>query len=83
MLQPKLIGQTLHSRPCGRVRRVAVNVAGDADRTVSEQNGHRLDVHTGLKSRHGGTVPQGVDPDAFDASLRGGNLDVALRAVGG
>jgi hypothetical protein len=50
---------------------------------VSEQIGHRLDVHTGLKPRHGGTVPQGVDPDTFDASLRGGNLGVALRAVGG
>ena len=59
LLKAKSAGQPVDSGPCGRVRRVAVDVAGNADRAVPEQIGNRLDVHASLKPRHGRAVPQG------------------------
>lgn len=75
--QTERIAEPLHSGPRSVIAGMPVQIAGDADRRVSEQVGRGFDVDAGFKPADGCRVAQRVRADVRDPSLARCNLNGA------
>ena len=65
----EVTGQGFDCCPSSVTAGMPVYVAGDGDRAVPEQIGHRLDMHSSLQRGYGGAVPKRVHADVGHARL--------------